>query len=44
MARRQAAANAMTQYFQTQQMIDNMNRPVVTNCNQMGTMVNCVTR
>jgi hypothetical protein len=44
LARRQAAANAMSQYLQTQQIINNMNRPVVTNCNQFGNMVNCVSR
>jgi hypothetical protein len=44
LARRQAAANAMAQYMQTQQIINNMNRPVVTNCNQFGTMVNCVSQ
>jgi len=40
---RQAAANAMMQYYQTQEMINEMNRPVITNCNQIGTMTNCVT-
>ena len=33
-ARRAAAANAMSQVLMQQQMINNMNRPTVTNCNQ----------
>jgi predicted transcriptional regulator len=44
LARRQAAANAMSQYLETQQIINNMNRPVTTNCNQFGNIVNCVSR
>ncbi len=43
LARRQAAFNALSQYAQTQQIINNMNRPVVTNCNTFGNSTNCVT-
>jgi hypothetical protein len=43
LARRQAALDALAQWAQTQQVINAMNRPVVTNCNQFGGMVNCVT-
>ena len=42
LARRQAAFNALAQYAQTQQMIDNMNRPTFTNCTEFGNTVNCV--
>ena len=42
LARRQAAASAFAQYMQTQEIINNMNRPVVTNCNAFGNTVNCV--
>jgi hypothetical protein len=41
MARRQAAAQAFAQWAQTQQMINAVNRPVMTNCNAIGNMVNC---
>lgn len=44
LAQRQAAANAMTQFLQTQQMISAINRPVITNCNQFGRTVNCVSQ
>ena len=42
LARRQAAANALAQWAQTQQVINAMNRPVMTNCMNIGSgMVNC---
>jgi hypothetical protein len=41
--RRQAALSALAQYLQNQQIINNMNRPIVTNCNQFGNTTNCVT-
>jgi hypothetical protein len=44
LARRQAATNAMMQYYQTQQMIDSLNRPVITSCTQWGNSANCVTQ
>jgi len=44
LARRQAAADALVRYSQTQQIINNMNRPVITNCNSLGGMVNCVSQ
>jgi hypothetical protein len=44
LARRQTAAKAMTDYLQTQEMIDAMNRPVITNCSGFGNSVNCVSR
>lgn len=44
LAHRQAAANAMAQFLQTQQMISAINRPVITNCNQFGRTVNCVSQ
>jgi len=44
LARRQAALNALAQWAQTQQVINAMNRPIVTNCAGMGSMVNCVSR
>ncbi len=44
LANRQAAANAMMQYYQTQQLINAVNRPVVTNCQGFGSMVNCVSQ
>lgn len=40
-AQRQAAANAMSQYLQTQQIINNLNRPVTTNCVMVGSQVIC---
>jgi hypothetical protein len=42
-AQRQAAANSMMQYYQTQQIINNMNRPINTTCTGFGNMVNCTT-
>jgi hypothetical protein len=45
LARRQAALNAMAQWAQTQQVISAMNRPVTTNCMNLGSgMVNCVSQ
>jgi hypothetical protein len=51
LAQRQAAAQAMAasfaQYAQTQQIINNINRPVFTNCFRMGyqdSMLTCMTR
>jgi hypothetical protein len=44
LARRQAATNAISQWAQTQQVINAMNRPVFTNCTGMGSMVNCISR
>jgi hypothetical protein len=44
LARRQAAVNAMLQYNQTQQIINNMNRPVLTYCNQHGSATSCMSR
>ena len=44
LGRRQAAADALVHYSQTQQIINNMNRPVITNCNRFGGMVNCVSQ
>ena len=41
---RQQAAGLMMQYLQTQQMINSMNQPVVTNCNAFGNSVNCISR
>ena len=40
-AQRQAAASALLQWSEQQQMINALNRPVVTNCNRFGTSVNC---
>jgi hypothetical protein len=44
LARRQAAADAMARYYQTQQIINNMNQPVITNCVGGPGMVNCVSQ
>jgi hypothetical protein len=44
LAQRQRAAEALSQWAQTQQMLNAANRPVITNCNQIGGMVNCVSR
>ncbi len=41
--RRQAAANALAAYARQQQIIDNMNRPITTNCSALGNTVNCTT-
>jgi hypothetical protein len=43
-AQRQRAAEALAAWAQTQQMINAANRPVITNCNQFGNTVNCVSR
>jgi hypothetical protein len=42
MAQRQRAADAMMQFHQNQQLINSLNRPVITNCQGFGNMVNCV--
>jgi hypothetical protein len=44
LARRQAGSIAMMQYLQTQQMIRAMNKPVITNCSEIGNTVNCFSR
>jgi hypothetical protein len=44
MAQRQRAAEALSAWAQTQQLINATNRPVITNCNAFGNMVNCVSR
>jgi hypothetical protein len=44
LARRQAAAEALARWSQTQQMIDAANRPVITNCTRFGGSTNCVSR
>jgi hypothetical protein len=44
MARRQRAADSIAAWAQTQQLINAANRPVITNCNRFGSMVNCVTQ
>jgi hypothetical protein len=42
LARRQAALDAMARAAQTQQLINALNRPVMTNCTNLGSgMVNC---
>jgi hypothetical protein len=41
---RQAAANALAQFAQTQQMINAMYRPSFTNCTGFGNSVNCITQ
>lgn len=43
LAQRAAAAQAFSQSMQQQQMINNMNRPVTTNCNRFGSSVSCTT-
>jgi hypothetical protein len=43
LARRERAAAAFLQWSLEQQMINAANRPVVTNCNRFGNMVNCTT-
>jgi hypothetical protein len=40
---RQAAANALMQWSQEQQMITALRRPITTNCSQMGQFTNCTT-
>jgi hypothetical protein len=44
LAQRQAAANSLMQYYQTQEMIDAMNRPQINTatCTSMGNTVNCM--
>jgi hypothetical protein len=44
LAQRQRAAEALAQWAQTQQMINAVNRPIITNCNEFGSMLNCVSR
>jgi hypothetical protein len=48
LARRQAVADALARYAQTQALINSMNnaanRPVLTNCTRVGNTVNCVTQ
>lgn len=44
LAQRQRAAEALAAWAQTQEIINAANRPVITNCNQFGGMVNCVSR
>lgn len=44
LVRRQAAADALMRYSQTQRIINNMNRPVFTNCIGGAGMVNCVSQ
>jgi hypothetical protein len=43
LAQRQAAFDAIARYNQNQQLINAINRPVTTNCNRFGAMVNCTT-
>jgi hypothetical protein len=43
-AQRQRAAEALAQWAQTQQLINAANRPVITNCNQFGNMLNCTSQ
>jgi hypothetical protein len=43
LAEREAAADALLQWSAQQQMINAINRPVVTNCNRFGSSVNCTT-
>jgi hypothetical protein len=44
LARRQAALDALARWAQTQQVINAMNRPVLTNCTNLGTITNCVSQ
>lgn len=44
MQQRQAAAQAMANYLQNQQMINAINKPVYTNCSTFGNTTNCMTR
>jgi hypothetical protein len=41
MAQRQAAAGVLLQWSAQQQMINAATRPIVTNCNRLGSSVNC---
>jgi hypothetical protein len=43
-AQRQRAAEALAQWAQTPQLINAANRPVITNCNQFGNMLNCTSQ
>lgn len=44
LTRRQAYFNALAQYSQTQQIINSLNRPVVTNCMQSNRTINCISQ
>jgi hypothetical protein len=44
LAERQRALDSLAAWAETQQLIDAVNRPVVTNCSGFGNMVNCVSR
>jgi hypothetical protein len=43
LAQRQQALDALAQWSQQQQMINAFNRPITTNCSQMGRFTNCTT-
>lgn len=44
LARRQAAADSVARYYQTQEIINSLNRPVIstTTCDRFGNSVNCI--
>ena len=42
LAQRQRAAEALASWAQTQELINAANQPVITNCNAVSNMVNCV--
>ena len=44
LARRQAALDAMARWAQTQQVINAINRPVITNCTRAGNFTNCMSQ
>jgi hypothetical protein len=44
LARRQAAFDALARWAQTQQVINAMSRPVITNCTQLGNFTNCTSQ
>ena len=44
LARLQRALDALAQWAQTQQVINAMNRPVVTNSSRVGSFKNCVSQ
>jgi hypothetical protein len=44
LARRQAAAEALARWSQTQQIINAANRPVITNCTRLGNSTNCTSQ
>ncbi len=44
LARRQAAANALAQWVQTQQVINAINRPVMTTCTATPGIANCISQ